>query len=125
MMFVFFGILFLLPHVPNVNAKTMSLLLFNLTNIWLMLLTWVIYKTEKIYWYTGLSYEEAAKASSEMRKKYAIRHFLRFAIFTAGYGLYSVISYLDDIHIGFDIVIEIVCIVTAVVSTVNIKLKSD
>ena len=81
MLLVFVVLLFAIGLLPTEDVKVITLLIFNIAAIWMALLTWVIYKTEKIYWYTGLTYEDAVKVSSESRKEYALRHFKRFAVF--------------------------------------------
>ena len=90
--------------------------------IGMALLTWIIYKNEKIYWYTGLSYEDARKAGSEQRKEYAMKHFKRFGIFAGIYLVYSIIALLFDIPIGVSITIVLIGLVGVALSTMNIKL---
>lgn len=123
LMSLFVLLMFLLPFIPNAGAELISIIIFNGMNLWMALLTWVIYKTEKIYWYTDMSYEEAAKAGTDNRKKYAIRHFKRFALFAAAFALYSVISYLLRVPLMADILLETIGIVAVAVSTINIKLE--
>ena len=122
MLLLFAAVLFAIILIPTEDEKLVALLIFNIAVVWMTLLTWVIYKTEKIYWYTGLEYEDAVKASSEQRKKFAMQHFKRFAIFTVIYIVYSAISYIINLGIGFDIAIGTVGIIAVAISTMNIKL---
>lgn len=60
------------------NLKLFSLILGNYMLMMITLLTGMIYKNECIYWYSGVSYQEAIEATSMSRKKYAYKHFIRF-----------------------------------------------
>ena len=62
------------------NLKLFSLILGNYMLMMITLLTGMIYKNECIYWYSGVSYQEAIEATSMSRKKYAYKHFIRFFI---------------------------------------------
>ena len=50
LMVVFVVALFALPFISNADAKAISIIVFNIMNLWMALVTFVIYKTEKIYW---------------------------------------------------------------------------
>ena len=67
LMVVFVVALFALPFIPNADAKAISIIVFNIMNLWMALVTFVIYKTEKIHWFTGILYEEALNTLSEFR----------------------------------------------------------
>ena len=62
------------------NIDLVGLVLGNYMFITLAILTGMIYKNEAIYWYSGMSYQEAIEATSISRKKYAYKHFIRFFI---------------------------------------------
>ena len=68
------------------NLKLFSLILGNYMLMMITLLTGMIYKNECIYWYSGVSYQEAIEATSMSRKKYAYKHFIRFFI-TCSFGM--------------------------------------
>ncbi|MGN0408600.1 MAG: hypothetical protein ACI4EJ_10085 [Bacteroides sp.] len=122
LMILFVALMFLLPFIPNADAKVITIILLNFMNLWMALLTWVIYKTQKIYWYTGLTYEEAKKADPDSRKRYAMRHFKRFAGLAAVFALYSVISYFFKVPLAADILLGTIGLVAVAISTINIKL---
>lgn len=122
MMLVFTAVMFVLPFISDIGENAITIILFNFLDIWMVLLTWIIYKTEKIYWYTGVSYEEAAKTDSANRKRYAFCHFKRFLYYAVIYAVYSVIAYLADISLTSNILFATVGIVAVAISTINIKL---
>lgn len=43
----------------------------NICTLGVAALTYIIYKTEQIYWYSGMSFAEARDAGSEKRKEFA------------------------------------------------------
>ena len=53
------------------NIDLVGLVLGNYMFITLAILTGMIYKNEAIYWYTGISYQEACAVTSKQRKEYA------------------------------------------------------
>ena len=75
------------------NLKLFSLILGNYMLMMITLLTGMIYKNECIYWYSGVSYQEAIEATSMSRKKYAYKHFIRFFITCLLYLFYSILTY--------------------------------
>lgn len=48
----------------------------------------LIYVTQSVYWVSGVSYEDAAKAGASARKRYAMRYLLVFLGMTAAYLIY-------------------------------------
>ena len=111
-----------LSFLPTEDGALVVRLLMNMTAIAMAILTYIIYRTEQVYWYSGLSYEEAVQAGSERRKEYARKHFVRFANFAGMYLAYTLVSYLLNWHFGVDIAVAGVGIVAAALSTICIKL---
>lgn len=90
---------------------------------WLMLLFYIIYKTERVYWITGVAYEEAKQASSEQRKRYALAYFHRVLIAFIITVLYCLVgSWLQFTTVG-DIVAVTILLLGVTISTVTIKLE--
>lgn len=69
--------------LPVKDEAVLIRLLMNLCTIGMAQLTWMIWRNERVYWYNGVSFEEAAKAGNERRRAYAHRHFRLFG----GYAL--------------------------------------
>lgn len=109
--------------IPNISARFANVLILNGTNLWIAFLSWVIYKTERIYWFTGIDYKKALNVPSQSRKEYALKHFQRFGLFTAAFIVYSIISCVSGMSVWWDINIEIVGIIGVAFSTIGIKLE--
>lgn len=109
--------------IPIEDSNLLILIVDNIMIIEVDILALIIYKSEKIYWYSGLSYEDAKKASPEQRKKYALAHVQRFSIAAGGYFIYSVAAYMLHLPIGIHIVAALISIVEAAISTMHIQLE--
>ncbi|MCM1026544.1 MAG: hypothetical protein NC432_08900 [Roseburia sp.] len=84
-------------------------------------LTLVIYKTEKIFWYNGVSYQEAVEAGSDRRRAYALKYVKRFGILTVGILVFSFIAQLLRLNIAFDTAAMVIGLVVCALSTVKLK----
>lgn len=88
----------------------------------MVLLTYIVYRTEYVYWYNGVSFEEAVQAGSQRRKAYALAHLKRFAVGGAAYLLYAVVAMLLGLPWWLDLMACLVAEVGAAISTISIKL---
>ena len=104
------------------NIDLVGLVLGNYMFITLAILTGMIYKNEAIYWYSGMSYQEAIEATSISRKKYAYKHFIRFFITCLLYLFYSIIAYFLSFSFGMNMTICCLLIMVCALSTTSIKL---
>ena len=75
------------------------------------LLAFIIYKTGYVYWYNGISYEDAVKAGQERRKVYAWKHVRSFGGFALVFVVFSIIAQVCHISYWWDIVLGTVGIV--------------
>lgn len=98
--------------LPVKNESVLMRVLLNLCTLGMAQLTWWIFRTERVYWYNGVSFEEAEKAGSNRRKVYAFRHFRLFGsyalaalVFTLGGHLAGWPWWVDMIVIPAGIII--------------------
>ena len=82
---VFVIVMLAICYLPVNNEAVLIRLLLNLCTLGIAQLTWLIWRNERVYWYNGVSFEEAEQAGSERRKNYAFRHFRLF-------GTYALVS---------------------------------
>lgn len=88
----------------------------------LALLAWIVWRTERVYWYNGTEFEEAVEAGSERRKRFAWRHFRIFGGFALGLLLFSAFMQLMGWPWWIDIVVGTVGLCAAAFCTMPIKL---
>lgn len=84
-------------------------------------LAFMIYKTEKIFWYNGVSYQEAVEAGSDRRRAYALKYVKRFGILTVGILVFSFLAQLLRLNVGIDSAVMVIGIVICALSTVRLK----
>lgn len=82
----------------------------------------MIYKTEKIFWINGVSYEEALEAGSDRRRAYALKYVKRFGILTVGVFLFSLLAQLLGLPVVVDVLVLVAGIVVCAFSTIKLKL---
>ena len=126
--FVVFLISFLLSMFGGAIVTSMyipdhtSRIVINLVCIGMALLTFIIYKTEKIYWYNGIEFEDAEKAGSERRKAYAKSHMKLFGIYAACMLVFSICMALLSVTQWVDFAVGAIGICVVAICTVKIKL---
>ena len=121
-MVIFLATMFGSALLPIEENAVIIRIVMNLCNFNIVLLAFIIYKTESIYWYNGTEYKEAVEAGTERRKMFAWRHLSRFARFTIVYLAYSFISYLLKIPYGIDVAVDTIGMCVMAISTMRIKL---
>ncbi len=121
-MIFFLASCFLTTFFNNVNQNFIFRLLLNICTISIAILTYVIYKTEYVYWYTGITYEEAKEAGKERRKKFAYSHLKVFLWFAVAYFLVSIITYFLNITYIVDLTFVFFGMIGLAVYTIKFKL---
>lgn len=91
---VFVIVVLAVCFLPVKDEAVLTRLVMNLCTIGMAQLTWMIWRNERVYWYNGVSFEEAEKAGNERRKAYAFRHFRLFGIYALMALAVSMGSYL-------------------------------
>ena len=108
--------------LPKTSTQILIAVIDNIMIIGCFILTFIIYKTEYVYWYNGTCYEEAKEAGTERRKKFALLHMKRFGYFALAFLIYSIVSVWIGLPYGIDIAVATIGIVGVAISTINIKL---
>ncbi len=108
--------------LPIEDTDIMTRAVLNICTFAIALLTFIIYKTEYVYWYTGMTFEAAQQAGSKRRKIFAMKHFKRFGLFALVFFICSISFHLLNISIWGDILLASVGMIATAISTVPIKL---
>lgn len=88
----------------------------------IVLLAFIIYKTGYIYWYNGITYENACEAGEERRNAYARKHFKHFLVAEIILLVYSCLAQVLCVSYWVDTVVFTVGIVVAAITTMRYKL---
>ncbi|MBE6037840.1 MAG: hypothetical protein E7218_01385 [Anaerofustis stercorihominis] len=113
------------PLISMVEENYSVYASLSLTLIFLDILTYVIYKTEYIYWYNGMSYDTARKASSGARKEYAHRHLIKFVYASIMWLFYGILKSLTGIKLWVDVLVFCALIIGAALSTITVRLEDN
>ncbi|MBE5963874.1 MAG: hypothetical protein E7252_02900 [Lachnospira sp.] len=117
----FTGAMFLAGLLP-LKGDIITLVVSNIMTFEVAILAGIIYVTEKIFWYNGISYEEAVEVGSARRKAYAFKYFASFGIFALVFLGISVILYVLNVPVWVSLILLTVGIVGVAISTVRFKL---
>ncbi|MBN2794291.1 MAG: hypothetical protein JXR88_02710 [Clostridia bacterium] len=107
----------------KISGDYLALIWLNLTNLFVISLFQMIYKTERVYYINYVTYKEACEATREERKAFAYKHINVFSKASLIFLIYSAISLIVKINIGINIGVYTVLIVVAAIRTVPFRLK--
>ena len=119
---IFVATMFGCAFLPIENGAVLTRIVMNVCVLNIVLLAFIIYKTEYVYWYNGTEYKQAVEAGSERRKAFAKKHLKRFGMFALLYLVYSVVAQLIQVPYGVDIAVATVGMVVVAISTIKFKL---
>ena len=106
----------------NLPTGTATRIILLLACYGLLALLYLILKTESIYWFTGISYEQAAAAGRVRRRAYAKTH---LQYFMAGAGIFLSLCALfqfQGISVWLDLLVFLLIFSFAAVYSMRIKL---
>lgn len=114
--FVFWFVFFIVSVIPAVQIEDRNLALrlcFVIALFDLVILMLIIYLTERIYWLTGISFQQAQAAGRQKRKRLAYEQLMRFLYLLAIYLLWAFAGHLGHFYIWTDMIVVILglCIV--------------
>lgn len=111
------------PAFLGIHDETLIIrIVMNVITLSMAVLTYMIYRNGYVYWYSGITYEEAAKVSEERRKAYAYKHWKIFGIFAVAYLVFSVVLYLLQVGFWVDLVVCVIGLFAVAVRTIWFKL---
>lgn len=94
----------------------------SLTMVSVVVLMLIIWRTEKVFWFTGMSFEQAVEAGPARRKAYAWKHVKLFGIFAAAYLLFSVVAQMLHFPIAVDLAVLMAGMFAVCVFSMKFKL---
>lgn len=121
-MIAFVIVMLAICFLPVQDEAFLTRLLQNLCTISIALLTWIIWRTERVYWYTGITFEQAETAGSERRRAYAFRHFRLFGGYALAALAVTMAAHLARLPWWVDFIIVTVGLIAAALRTMVYKL---
>jgi hypothetical protein len=126
--FILWTIIYTAGFIPMIavtnseNGETVTKFILLYTTAMLTLLAYIIYKTDSIYWYNGVSFEEAEAAGYERRTEYTYKHLQLFGNFTVLYTLFTAASIYMEINVFIDTLVFTIGLIVTAILTIRIKL---
>lgn len=118
----FVAVVLAVSLLPIEDNELLVRIVNNLCTAGIEVLMLLIYKTEKVFWINGVSYEEAVEAGSDRRRAYAWRYVKIFGILTAAFFLYSLIAQILHLPWGIDVALVIVALTVCALYTMRFHL---
>ena len=112
--FAFLSGMYFYQHIARVSISVV--------NVALAALTFVIYKTQYIYWFNGISFNDAKEAGEERRKAYALSHFKLFGVYAALQLVFSTVMGFLSVTQWVDFAVAAVALCMVAIGTLKIKL---
>ena len=113
-----------IPAIRERHGAGSAWMVFS-TAVFVFALIFYIYKTGKIYIFTGVTYEEALKLTPEQRKNYGYLHLRKFLPATILLVAYAVLAYIAKLPDAVSVVVMLVVLVATALSTTKIKLEDE
>ena len=118
----FLAAIFAVAFIPA-QDEMMPMRLIMLVTVWAVAgMAFIIWRTERVYWYSGLTYEDALEAGSERRKAFALRHLKVFGAFSTGIVACTALMHLLGAPVWIDIAAATAGLCGAAVWTMPIEL---
>lgn len=96
--------------------------LMNICTGGIALLAWIVWRSECVYWYNGVSFEQAENAGSERRRDYAFRHFWLFGVYALAALGFTLAGYLAGWPWWVDMTVISIGLIAAALYTTRYKL---
>ena len=111
-----------IAFIPGVEAQLAMRLIMLLTAWFMAVLTFYIWRTERVYLYNGTTFEEAEAAGSERRNDFAWKHLRVFGMFALIQTVLACGMHLLGWSAWIDFTVGAVGIVVAACCTIPFKL---
>ena len=91
--------------LPIEDEALITRIVMNLVTLGMAAIAYMIYRNGHVYWYTGITYEEASKVSEERCKAYALKHLKLFGPYAGIYLVFSIAMHLLQVGFWVDILV--------------------
>ena len=109
--------------LPFEDEGLLVRLTLNVTWCAVAVLCWMIYRSERIYWINGVTFEQAKRATSDQRREFAEKYLRKFGKCAVFCLVFSTVGQLIGLHFVFDILVETIALIVAAIGTMKFKLE--
>lgn len=108
--------------IPLSDSNIYLRIIINICTFSMASLTFIIYKTQNIYWLNGIDYKEALNVKPVERKQFAWKHFKYFLILAIIILIFSIIMHITSQNPWIDFIVGMSGLIITALSTIKIKL---
>ena len=116
--------MFLPIFLPFEDGILLTRIVLNIATIGIVLLCWMMYRNEKIYWINGITFEQAKRATSDQRKEYALWFLRKFGNAALIFLIFSAAAQYLHLSIMLDILVVTVLLIVVAVKSIKVKLEN-
>lgn len=116
--------MFLPIFLPFEDGSLLTRIVLNIATIGIVLLCWMMYRNERIYWINGISFERAKRSTSDQRKEYALWYLRHFGNAALIFLVFSILTQYFHLSIALDIIVMLVLLITVAIKSIKVKLDS-
>ena len=109
-------------YLPIEDTRLLSRITLNICTLSIAVLAFIIYRTGRAYWYSGITYEQAVSAGMQKCKAYALKHFRDFGLFALAFLLFSILSWCLHLSFWIDLFILFIGLIAICIHTMRYKL---
>ena len=116
--------MFLPIFLPFEDVNLLTRIVLNIATIGIVVLCWMMYRNEKIYWINGITFERAKRATSDQRKEYALWFLRKFGNAALIFLLFSILAQYFHLSIALDTIVLLILLCSVAFRSIKVKLES-
>lgn len=113
--------MFLPIFLPFEDSALLTRIVLNIATIGIVLLCWMMYRNERIYWINGISFERARRATSDQRKEYALWYLRHFGNAALIFLVFSIPAQYFHLSIALDTIVMLVLLIAVAFKSIKVK----
>ena len=116
--------MFLPIFLPIDDYRLITRIVLNICSGGIVVLCWMMYRNERIYWINGISFEQAKRATSDQRKEYALWYLQHFGNAALIFLIFSIAAQYLHLSIVLDTLVVTALLVVVAVKSIKVKLEN-
>ena len=116
--------MFLPIFLPIDDYRLITRIVLNICSGGIVILCWMMYRNERIYWINGISFEKAKHATSDQRKEYALWYLRHFGNAALIFLIFSVAAQYLHLSIILDTLVVTALLIVVAVKSIKVKLEN-
>ncbi len=120
---IFVGGMCVFPFLPIEDTALITNLSLLYCSAGITGLIYIIYKYDRIYWLTGVFFDDALKLTRQQRDEYTYAHFVKFRNCFIIHLVFAVASQFFNFPMWAIITLPMILLIATAISTIKIKME--